>query len=47
MEAKFLEFEFFLPEKTKLQILQGKKSNWTHIIFMHKSYNEIVDKIIK
>ena len=48
MWAKFLEFDFFfLSGKTKLQILPGKQSSWAHIIFIHKSYNEIVYKIVK
>ena len=34
-------------EKTKLYILPGKKSSWAQIIFIHKSYNEIVVKIVK
>ena len=38
---------YFSYEKTKLTILPGKKSNWVLIIFIHKSYKEIVDKIIK
>ena len=42
-----LNFFFFLSGKTKLQILPGKKSSWAHIIFIHKSYNEIVHKIVK
>ena len=47
--TRCLEFNFFffLSEKTRLQILEGKNSSWAHIIFTHKSYNETVDKIIK
>ena len=44
---KFLEFEFFLPENIKLEILPGKKPSWAHIISIHKSNYEIIGKIVK
>ena len=37
----------FLSEKSKLKILPWEKPSWTHIIFIYKSYSEIVDKIKK
>ena len=45
--AKFLEFEYFLTLKDKfIQILPEQKQTWGHVIFIHKSYNEFVNKIV-
>ena len=45
--AKFLKFEFFTWKYKVMYILAKLKSTWNHNIFVCKSYNEIVDKIIK
>ena len=46
--ANFLEFRFFFTRKVKtIQVLPEQKSAWFHIIFIHKSYIEIVEKIQK
>ena len=45
--AKFLEFEFFFILRGKVTDITRKNPIWAHIIFIHKSYNEIVDKIVK
>ena len=42
----FLNLKFFYLKKTRLCILPGKNIKFAHIIFIHKSYNEIVDKIV-
>ena len=41
-----LNFFFFVWRRKVLDISR-KKSSWTHIIFIHKYYNEIVGKIVK
>ena len=46
MWTKFLAFEFFLSEKKNLQLLPGKNLSWAHIMFILKSYNNIIDKIV-
>ena len=43
--AKFLELIFFHLNKKVKQISPEQKSTWGHIIFIHKFYNEIADKI--
>ena len=42
--ANFLEFGFFTWKFKTIYILPEQKSTWFYIIFMHKSYNETVDK---
>ena len=46
MLTKFWEFEFLLSEKKVIDITR-KKIKLGHIIFIHKCYYEIVDKIVK
>ena len=41
----FGTYFFYLKKKVK-QISPEQKSTWGHIIFIHKSDNEIVDKIV-
>ena len=36
---------FFNPKRQSYRYYQEKKSRWAHIIFIHKSYIETVDKI--
>ena len=36
-------FFFFFIWKFKVIDITGKKSNWTHVIFIYKSYGEIVE----
>ena len=43
----FWNLNFFLSGKATLQILPAKKLSWANIIFIHKSYNEFIDKIVK
>ena len=38
---------FLYLKRQSYKYYQEKKSSWAHIIFIHKSYIEIVDKIIK
>ena len=44
--AKFWEFDFFISKDKVIQILPEQILTCGHIIFIHKSYIEIVDKII-
>ena len=45
--AKYLEFIFFfLKRQGYVDISPEQKSTWCHIIFIHKSCNEIVNKIV-
>ena len=45
--AKFFRFHFFyLKRQGYIDIIRATIDLWSHIIFIHKSYNEIVDKII-
>ena len=37
MWVKFLEFDFFLAEKTVIDIT---RQSWAYIIFIHKYYDE-------
>ena len=43
----FWNLIFFLSGKARLQILSTKKLSWANIIFIHNSYNEFIDKIVK
>ena len=46
--GKILALELFLSIKTTLyRYYQKKNTTCDHLIFIHKFYNEIVDKIIK
>ena len=39
-------FFFFLKRQGYVDISPEQKSTWCHIIFIHKSCNEIVNKIV-
>ena len=43
--AKCLKFNFFYLKRQGYSDITRRKINWGHIIFIHQSYNEIVDKI--
>ena len=45
--AKLLEFDFFIWKHKAIEILPEQKSPWGQFIFLHISYNEIVDKVVK
>ena len=44
--ANVLEFDFFICKGKVIQILPEEKLNCGHIIFMHKSCNEVVDEMV-
>ena len=35
----------FIWKHKVIDIIPGKKSSWSHITFLHKSYNKVFDKI--
>ena len=43
----FWNLNFFFILRGKVTDITRKKPIWAHIIFIHKSYSEIVDKIVK
>ena len=45
--AHFLEFGFFCLRKQDYVVITRTKISWFHIILIHKSYNEVVYKILK
>ena len=42
----FWNLNFFIWKDKVKRIWPEEKSTWAHIIFIHKSFNEIVDKIV-
>ena len=43
----FRNLNFFFLKRQSYRYCHEKKSSWAHIIFIHKSYSEFVDKIEK
>ena len=44
---KIFGIRFFNLKRQSYRLLPGKKSSWARIIFIHKPFNEIFDKIVK